>query len=68
MIDEPIWRLFECPECGQSLGVRREGEHECPFCGECVTLSDENSRTYRSPDGEREAQDAVAREKRDGSE
>ena len=65
MTDEPIWRLWECPECGQSLGVRREGEHECPFCGERVMLSDEKSRRFRSPDGERESQDTFAREQRD---
>jgi uncharacterized Zn-finger protein len=62
MTDEPIWRLFDCPECGQSLGVRREGEHVCPFCKSTVELVDENSEAFRSPDGEREAQDTLARE------
>ena len=60
MTDDPIWRLFDCPKCGQSLGVRREGEHVCPHCRETVELVDENSRAFRSPDGEREAQDALA--------
>jgi uncharacterized Zn finger protein (UPF0148 family) len=41
MTDDPIWRLWECPECGQSLGVRREGEHVCPHCRETVELVDE---------------------------
>jgi rubrerythrin len=62
MTDEPIWQLWECPECGQSLGVRREGEHVCPHCKSTVELMDENSRVFRSPDGEAEAQNTLARE------
>ena len=64
MTEDPIWRLFDCPNCGQSMGVRREGEHVCPFCKSTVELVDENSRAFRSPDGEREAQDTFARDLR----
>lgn len=62
MTDEPIWRLWTCPECGQSLGVHREGEHVCPHCRETVELVDENSRAFRSPDGERESQNTLTKE------